>query len=95
MIELNRIRSMETLENLKKDLTDFINLDRATMLKIYEWDEFGEEDLDADLEKVNDLLEKINHRIKSLGNHLNKGIIKNELPQSDEAVSSSSVPCGS
>jgi hypothetical protein len=93
MIELNRIRSMETLEELRKDLTDFINYDRAELLKVYAAEYgWGEEDLDADLEKVSDLLSKVERRIVSLGNYLSQAImVKNGTPQSGAEVSASAL----
>lgn len=73
MINLNQIRSLEPLEEIKQNLTDFIKFDREVMVDLYltqyGW---GEEDYDADLEQVKELLEKVNKRIKSLGNYLAK-----------------------
>jgi predicted nucleotidyltransferase component of viral defense system len=73
MIDLNQIRSLKPLEEMKKDLTDFIGIDRAVMLEVYEEHyQWGEEDYEADLEQVKDLLEQVEKRIKSLGHHLSK-----------------------
>jgi hypothetical protein len=85
MIELNRIRSMKTLEDLKKDLSNFINFDRSALVAIYA-DEYGwgEEDLDADLDQSTELLEQVERRMKSLGHHLSRTVkVKNVPPQSD------------
>lgn len=88
MIELNRIRSMKTLEELKKDLSDFINFDRAVLIAVYDEEYgWGEEDLDADLDQAKDVLAKVEHRMKSFGNHLSRSKGKNVPPQSDEAES--------
>jgi hypothetical protein len=71
MIELNRIRSLKTLEDLKKDLTEFINFDRVVLLAVYaEEYGWGEDDLDADLEQAAETLAQVERRAKSLGRHL-------------------------
>lgn len=69
MIDLNRIRSLRTLEEMKKDLSDFLAHPdmRVTYLEDLEW---SEDDYEADREKVTDLLAQVERRIKSLGNHL-------------------------
>ena len=70
---LNHIRSPKALEGLKKLLTEFLAIDRAEVIAIYEHEYgWGEEDLDADIEIVQGLLEKVEHRAKSLGNYLAK-----------------------
>jgi hypothetical protein len=74
MIELNKIRTMKTLEALQKPLKEFIAFDRATMVSVYVED-FGwsEDDYEADKEKAEYMLEQVEHRMKSLGHHLAKG----------------------
>lgn len=74
MIELNKIRSMKTLETMKGILNEFLTFDRAAMLAAYEADfGWGVEDYEADKEQANDLLERVEKRMKSLGHHLAKG----------------------
>jgi hypothetical protein len=71
MIDLNRIRSIKTLEEMKDDLLSFIN--DPDMLQVYTEDfGWGEEDLDADVESANYLLERVEHRIQSLTRLLKK-----------------------
>jgi len=69
MIDLSRIRSLKTLEEHKKVINDFIN--NPNILQHYienlDWDEG---DYECDVEQAKELLEKIEHRMKSLGNHL-------------------------
>ena len=82
MIDLNKIRSMKVLENLKADLTEFINFDKNALVTVYDSEDLGDEgDLDADIEAAQDLLSKIERRMKSLGNHLAK-VDKNAPPKS-------------
>jgi hypothetical protein len=71
MINLNKIRSLKTLETIRKTLMDFLNY--PNMLKVYE-NEFGwnEDDYSVDCDLAKELLEKVEHRIKSLTRHLNK-----------------------
>ena len=74
MIELNKIRTMKTLEAIQKPLKEFITFDKPTMLSVYTEDfEWGDEDYEADLEKATDMLEQVERRMKSLGHHLAKG----------------------
>ena len=89
MIELNRIRSIKTLEELKKDLSDFINFDRVVLLEVYIDNDKDEIDLDADLEEAAEVLDKVKYRIKSLGDHMSRSVIRerNVRPQSDVTVS--------
>lgn len=65
MINLNRIRSLKTLAEMKTDLSDF--LASPDMLQLYVEDlKWGQEDYEADREQVTDLLEQVNRRIASL-----------------------------
>jgi len=65
MINPNRIRSIEKLEEMKVDLVFFINDPSVeeVYLKDYEWED---DDLGEDRELAIDLLERIERRIKSL-----------------------------
>lgn len=73
MIDLNRIRSLKPLEEMKKDLSEFIALDPKVVIELYEEQyHWGQEDYEADLEQVKDLLEQVERRIKSLSNHIKK-----------------------
>ena len=99
MIDLNKIRSLKPLEEMKKDLTDFIGIDRAIMVQVYdEQYHWGEEDYEADLEQVQDLLEQVEKRIKSLSHHLSKPKLKVKAGknvdrrQSGEKVSQEASP---
>lgn len=94
MIDLNRIRSLKTLEDLKQDLSEFIKFNRAELVAVYESEYgWGDEDLDADIETATDVLEKVEKRMKSLSNHLSRGVKeRNEQPQSGEAESASEQP---
>ena len=72
MIDLNKIRSLRTLEEMKDDLANFLAFDRTIMLAEYESQNWGEEDYEADKEEASDLLEQVEHRIKSLDKHLKR-----------------------
>ena len=65
MIDLNRIRSVKTLETMRSDLNVFItNPDcRQVYLEDYGW---GDEDYEADVELAKESLERVERRIKSL-----------------------------
>ena len=92
MIDLNKIRSIKTLEGVKQDLTDFIAVDRKIMLAVYDEEyNWGEEDYDADLEQVKELLEQTERRIHSLGSFIRKQKVKGKCDtrQSDETESPS------
>ena len=73
MMDLNKIRTMKTLEAIQKPLKDFVTFDRARRVSVYN-DDFGwaEDDYDADKEKAEYLLEQVEKRMKSLGHHLAK-----------------------
>lgn len=72
-INLNRIRSIKSLEALRKPLVDFIRFDTATMRDVYVEDfGWGLMDYEADIESAEALLEQIERRIKSLSHHLAK-----------------------
>lgn len=72
MMDLNKIRSLRTLEEMKDDLANFLAFDRTIMLAEYERQKWGEEDYEADKEEATDLLEQVEHRIKSLDKHLKR-----------------------
>ena len=65
MIDLTRIRSIKTLEDMKKDLEFFIRepIIAEIYLEDYGWDE---EDLGADRDEAQYCIEKIDKRIASL-----------------------------
>ncbi len=65
MINLNLLRSVKTLESMKKDLEFFIKepIIKEIYDKDYDWDE---NDYEADREEAAYLIEMINLRIKSL-----------------------------
>jgi len=71
MIDVIHIRSLKTLEEMREILTEFLTNPevKSVYLEDHEW---GEEDYDADRESVELLRERVEHRIKSLGHHLNK-----------------------
>lgn len=73
MIEPNKVRSMKVLNATKEALDEFIAFDRSVMLSVYT-EEYGwnEDDYEADKEQAAYLLEQVNRRMKSLGNHLSK-----------------------
>jgi len=72
MIDLNKIRSVKTLEEMKADLTEFLsNPDvKKVYLEDYEW---GEEDYDADREQAEYVLEQVERRLKSLSRFNQRG----------------------
>ena len=71
MIDLNRIRSIKSLEEMKKDITEFIN--NPLMLEIYSNDiSLGEDAYADDKEQAEQLLVKIEKRISSLSKFLQK-----------------------
>jgi hypothetical protein len=73
MIEVSKIRSMKTLETMKKVLSEFIGHDAPTMVQVYaEEYGWGEEDYEADKDNASYLLEQVERRMKSLGHHLTK-----------------------
>jgi hypothetical protein len=83
MIELNKVRTMKTLEAMQKPLKEFITFDRNTMISVYAEDfGWGEEDYEADKEQAEYLLEQVERRMKSLGHHLAK--VDKNAPQSPE-----------
>ena len=73
MIDVNKIRSLAVIDELKKDLNDFLTFDRAELLGVYYANNCGEEDLDADMESAAELRSRLDRRSKSLGRHLAKG----------------------
>ncbi len=84
MMDLNKIRSLRTLEEMKDDLANFLAFDRNIMLAEYDRQKWGEEDYEADKEEASDLLEQVEHRIKSLDKHLKRQ--KASPKSSDETV---------
>lgn len=83
MIEVNKIRSMKTLDAMKKVLSEFISFDHATMVAVYaEEYGWGEEDFEADKDNASYLLEQVEKRMKSLGRHLAKGKVEKSASQS-------------
>lgn len=73
--DLNRIRSVKTLDEMRAVLMAFIV--RIDILPIYlneyQW---GEEDYEADIETAKELLEKVERRMASLSHHLTKKPVK-------------------
>lgn len=65
MIDLNAIRSVARLEEIKADLVEFINHPqmKEVYLTQYEW---SEDDYTADIEASSELLERVERRLKSL-----------------------------
>lgn len=86
-IDLNKIRSLKTLEAIRKPLIEFVAFDPAIMRAVYT-EEFGwgEDDYEADKEQASDLLEQVERRMKSLGRHLSRAQTAS-LPASQTAVS--------
>ena len=73
MIDLSKIRSIKTLESMRRDLSDFLNFDAATMKAVYvEEFEWSEDDYEADRDAATYLLEQVERRMRSLGRHLSK-----------------------
>lgn len=68
MIDLNRIRSIKVLEEMKRDLTEFIT--NPDVLAVYLAEDCGEEDYEADKEQAAELLELVERRMKSLSRFL-------------------------
>ena len=92
MIEVNKIRSMKTLEDMRKVLNEFIGFDAATMIAVYaeEYD-WGEEDYEADKDGASYLLEQVERRMKSLGRHLSsKEKVEKDSSQSADPESQAS-----
>lgn len=65
MIDLNRIRSVKTLEEMKADLTEFlVNPEiKDVYVTDYGW---SEDDYVADREQVEYMLDKVKYRLSSL-----------------------------
>jgi len=68
--QLNHLRNPKSLAALKKVFTDFLGLQRADAIKVYASFGWGEEDLDDDVELVNEWIERIDRRAKSLSGYL-------------------------
>ena len=66
MTDLNKIRNLKTLEEMRRDLNEFLT--NPIIPEIYKEDPQGEDgDYEGDKEQVQELLLKVEHRIKSLG----------------------------
>jgi hypothetical protein len=87
MIDVNKIRSLKTLEEIKRDLHEF--LDNKDVLAVYlnEYD-WSQDDYEADKEMVLELLEQVDRRIASLSNFLKGKSKKRGSPQSPEKETS-------
>jgi len=71
MIDLNKFRTLEPLEEMRNDLKEFLS--NPAVPEVYKEDPtLDVEDYESDKEKVINLLIKVERRIKSLGNFLNK-----------------------
>jgi len=71
MIDLNKTRSMKTLEEMKRDLTSFIT--DPVIQQIYVEDKgWSIQDYEDDKEQAQDFLEMVNRRMESLGRYLAK-----------------------
>jgi hypothetical protein len=93
MIDVNKIRSMKTLEAMQKVLSEFLGFDHATMVEVYAEDYgWGEEDFEADKDNASYLLEQIEKRMKSLGRHLSKGKAGKSASQSASPESPDASP---
>ncbi len=82
MIDLNKIRSVKVLEDIKRDLNSFLSNPQVPTVYVTELD-WSEDDYEADKEMVLELLEKVEHRINSLSRFL-KG--KSKQPDSQPSV---------
>lgn len=76
MIDLNRIRSLETLGEHRADLTEFITNPYDLMVECYREDGMDHIDYEYDREQAIALLARVNMRIASLGKHLAKASVK-------------------
>jgi len=72
MSDLNKIRSLNVLEEMKTVLNEFLHYNKEDLLAVYNANGDGPEDFEADCELAQDLLAKVERRMKSLGNHLAK-----------------------
>ena len=71
MMDLTRIRSLKTLETMKRNLSDFLT--NTEVPNVYTEDlKWGIEDYEADVDAVKELLEAIEKRMKSLSKYLSK-----------------------
>lgn len=93
MIDVNRIRNLATLEDIKVTLNEFLS--HADIPKIYvEQYEWGLEDYEADREMAEELLEKVERRMKSLSNHLIKAQAKRQDLPARPQTGSTEIPSG-
>ena len=74
MIDLSRIRSLETLNEHKSDLTEFIQ--NPIMVECYRDDGMDADDYEYDRDQAIALLARVNMRIASLAKHLAKESVK-------------------
>jgi hypothetical protein len=74
-IDLNRIRSMKKLEEIKADINFFLNepIVKEIYIEKTDDDEYGgEEGWRDDVEDAKELLDKVERRIASLGKYLKR-----------------------
>ena len=84
MIDLNKIRSLKTLESIKADLMAFLT--NSDILSVYEKNfDWSEDDYEADKELVEELLAKVEHRIASLSRFLKGQAKKQDLSKSPDS----------
>lgn len=69
MIDLNKIRSIKILEDIKADLNEFLANPVVPTVYVERMD-WSLDDYEADKEMVLELLEKVEHRIASLSRFL-------------------------
>jgi hypothetical protein len=69
MIDVNKIRSLKTLESIKADLNEFLSHPDIPRAYVEEFD-WSTDDYEADKETVLELLGKVERRIVSLSNFL-------------------------
>ena len=102
MIDLNKIRSMAKLQEIKDAVLEFLNFPADEMLKAYVEDfQWCENDYLADKEDCQDLLEKVERRMASLEKYLNrsktlkepvKKSVKEELAETEEVEEAETEP---
>lgn len=85
MIDLNRIRSLKTLESMKKDLNEFLT--NETIPLLYE-EKYGNLiDYESDIEDVKELMERVEKRMSSLGRYLarslGRALVKTKVEKKD------------
>ena len=85
MIDFSRIRSIEKLEEMKKDLNFFIN--KKVIADVYEERGIGDE-LEYDRGLARDALDKVLKQIEKLNQPIAKRGSKNQCPQGPLSESS-------